>query len=72
MEPLCDHLGVNLVLSEGFADRCERRAVRAGEFELRGIAGRPHTSIASHEHEATNTRCRVGWGRCSWRSQLSI
>ena len=40
MEPLCDQLGLNLVLSEGFADRCERRAVRAGEFELRGIAGR--------------------------------
>jgi adenylate cyclase len=39
MEPLCDLLDVNLVLSEAFAERCGRMTVDVGQFELRGIAG---------------------------------
>lgn len=39
MEPLCDLLDVNLVMSEAFAQRCSRRTVEAGTFQLRGIAG---------------------------------
>jgi adenylate cyclase len=40
MEPLCDLLGVNLVMSEAFAERCSRATEGLGAFELRGIAGR--------------------------------
>ena len=39
MEPFCDLLGVNLLMSDEFAQRCGRETVSAGEFQLRGIAG---------------------------------
>ena len=39
MEALCDQLGVNLLMSEAFAERCSQEMVSLGEFQLRGIAG---------------------------------
>jgi adenylate cyclase len=47
MEPLCDRIGRNIVLSEAFAHRCSRPTMRMGAFALRGIRGdRPIYAIA--------------------------
>ncbi|WP_210483775.1 adenylate/guanylate cyclase domain-containing protein [Microvirga antarctica] len=39
MEALCDPLGVNLIASRAFAERCARPMIELGSFSLRGIAG---------------------------------